>query len=460
MVDSEVDFSKYERVIIVHAGSGGFPPFAFGVSWYHCCPEWSSVSTNDGVTVSDLVVDAELDPPSVVVHEWLHYLGGYSRGSVRVKDLYDWSLLAKGEYSGIYVGRWDLMGGQWGDDPHGISSWTKIQLGWLLPSQVATVKLGQAAELKVDPLELPSTGIQAISIPLEPWNPVVYYLVEVRQEIGYDAKLPDSGVLVTLCDEHRSGEGPVRVQDANPRTSTLDDATFDLRVGKEPGFFDKKNDISIVITAKSGLSYTIFVGSVSQGEAVLQGAQKALDAIVAMDNANASIRTALLVGRTEDIENARSLLLNASRAFEKRDFDTALALAQQAKETADSATYPQSYYETKDMLARAGDLESRASSSSFLNSEAQALARQALSAHDSAKGAFARNDFNAARDYAQTAATLFEKAFSVEQTYTETLEAQEMQSRVLNYVLVGTVSAVLVGTAAIYVLRKKTRKLP
>lgn len=278
MVDGEVDFSQYKRVIIVHAGSGGFPPYAFGVSWYFCCSPEDSVTTNDGVTLNELVVDAELDPPSVVVHEWLHHLGGRDRYGSRVKDLYDWNLLSKGEYAPIYVGMWDLMSGQWGNEPQGLLSWTKLQLGWLSPSRVADVKPGEAVTLKVDPLELPSIGIQAISIPLSDGR---YYLVEVRQKIGYDAMLPDFGALVTLCDDRiPSAEGPVRVQDANPNTATLDDATLDLSIGKQAGFFDRKNDVSIVVTGKSGLSYTVFAGPTSQGEVALAQSQKALNETV------------------------------------------------------------------------------------------------------------------------------------------------------------------------------------
>lgn len=451
--DAEVDFSQYKRVIIVHAGSGGFPPYEMGVSWYHCCPEWSSVRTNDGVTINDLVVDAEVDPPSVVVHEWLHYLGGYENQAYSVKDLYDWDLLARGEYAGIYVGKWDLMSGQWWDEPQGIGSWTKLRLGWLPASHVAKVKPSQAVTLQIDALEVPSTGIQAVSMALPNGK---YYLAEVREKIGYDSKLPDNGMLLTLCDDRvPSGKGPVKVQDADPSTSTLDDATFDLRAGKQLGFFDEKNDVSIVVTGKSGLSYTIFVGPVSEGAAVQKRSEKSLAATVAIQNANSSIRTAQLVGRTEGLENARSLLLNASDALQRENFDTALALAQKSREAADSATYPEVWYEAKELFSKAGDLSSRASASSFTSAEAQAIVRQASSAYDSAREAFVRNDFDAARDYAQTAVTLFERAFSVEQDYREVLQAQQRQT--FNYTVIGAILVVILGVLAAYAIRKRAR---
>ena len=70
--------------------------------------------------------------------------------------------------------------------------------------------------------------------------------------------------------------------------------------------------------------------------------EKALAATVAINNANASIQAALLVGRSKGIENAKALLLNASLAFEKGDYDLAIMFAEQAKEAADLATYPES----------------------------------------------------------------------------------------------------------------------
>jgi len=451
LADPEVDFRDYQRIVIVHSGSGGSRSMDFGMSFYW----WPlSISTNDGTTVTDLIVLGEYEAFSVVCHEFLHFLGGYAGGRPAVPDLYDMDSLERNQFAGIYVGSWDLMSIQIAEQPQGLLAWTKLRLRWLPRSQVTSVGLGESATLKIDALEVTSSGLKAISIPLPSGK---YYLVEVRQKMGYDAKLPDSGVLVALCDDRvQSGEGPVRVQDANPNTSTLDDAAFDLRSGKAIGFFDKSNNVAVVITGKSGLSYSIFVGTASQGESALVRSERLLAATVAMDAANASIRTALILEKTEGIDNAKSLLSDASDAFQKGDYDTALTLAEKAKVAADSATYPRDYYEAKDLLLKATDLRSRASTSNFTSPEAQSLIQRAESAYSLAEAAFLENDYAAATHHAQTAILLFEEALSVEQNYPASLEAQQRQA--FNYALIGVVSGITLAVLAIYTARKRTKK--
>jgi hypothetical protein len=61
----------------------------------------------------------------------------------------------------------------------------------------------------------------------------------------------------------------------------------------------------------------------------------------AMDKANASIRTASTEGRTVGIDKARLLLSNASEAFAKQDYDSAITLSKEAQQSADLASRPQ-----------------------------------------------------------------------------------------------------------------------
>jgi hypothetical protein len=76
----------------------------------------------------------------------------------------------------------------------------------------------------LDPEE--ETGpILAIRIML---NNGTYYLVEDRQQIGYDSSLPGSGILILFCnDSEPSGYGPARVVSAHP-PSLGADAAFNL----------------------------------------------------------------------------------------------------------------------------------------------------------------------------------------------------------------------------------------
>jgi hypothetical protein len=175
-----------------------------------------------------------------------------------------------------------------------------------------------------------------------------------------------------------------------------------------------------------------------------------------IESANASIQAASVEGRVEGLERARSLLLNASNAFEKGDYDGALGFAEEAKETADSATHPQAYYEARDLILKALDLESRASASQLKSPEAQQLVQRAKSAYTLASAAFVNDDYAAATHHAQTAILLFEEALSVEQNYPASLEAQQRQA--FNYALIGVVSGITLAVLAIYTARKRTKK--
>jgi M6 family metalloprotease-like protein len=328
--DSQVDFRKYDYVLVFIPGVREFISYAI----------WGrSIQTQDGVSVTRIAFLTEYHQERFVFHEFAHLLGG-------LPDQYDYDLAARESqgYStidaGIYVGEWDLMGfspTMWVTPQ--LMAFNKIKLGWITTEEIRVVSLGQSATTGINPIESKSEDIYAIRIPL---TAQVYYLVEVRARIGYDEDLPDEGVLVSLVNERReSGHGIVRVQDADPATPTLGDATFDLRVGKQAGFFDRKNDLSIVITRKVGLSYTLFLGPVSQGEAALKQAELALPAMKAIDEANGSIQKALAEGRSEGIDLAKVLLANASAAFDRGEYNQTLELAQDAADLASRAVAPQ-----------------------------------------------------------------------------------------------------------------------
>jgi hypothetical protein len=95
--------------------------------------------------------------------------------------------------------------------PPGISSWTKLRLGWADTKQVRVVKPTERTELLLGPLVDGSSEVLAIKIPL---SATTYYLVENRQPAGFDRHLPGHGA---LCgreeppESHASGEGSERL---------------------------------------------------------------------------------------------------------------------------------------------------------------------------------------------------------------------------------------------------------
>jgi hypothetical protein len=184
----------------------------------------------------------------------------------------------------------------------------------------------------------------------------------------------------------------------------------------------------------------------------------------AIDEANATIRRALDEGRTEGIDDARSLLDNASGAFHKTEYQRAADFASQAKKLAEQGAYPQNYYEAKDLLAKARDLRSSVLSANFTSADAQSLVRQGLDAYTSGERAFSSHDFTAAIAYARSAIASFDQAFAAEQSYREALEALEAQNRQgqqqqFTYVVVAAgTSIVIAAVVVIYVIRKKSTK--
>jgi len=249
--DSEIDFSQYSYLVLLHAGPGQETSGNMNDLW--SCAYLMGVwfRTRDGVSYSKAMIVPETesqgaDTVGVFAHEFAHLLG--------LPDLYDPYRRSD------YVGRWELMGkGLWNGNPPSSSpahmlAWSKIRLGWILDSQIAVVPSGIISNVTLSPIELNGTTL-AVKIPL---TDRTYYLVELRQKIGYDLALPDTGLLVTYIDGNIGGPGSVQIVDANPLTATLDDCTF------KPGrtFSDTSNKISVSILEGTGQSFRLLVNRV------------------------------------------------------------------------------------------------------------------------------------------------------------------------------------------------------
>ena len=133
--------------------------------------------------------------------------------------------------------------------PQGISSFTKIRLGWISPDQVLRVNPGSTQCAFLSPLSKKGKTL-AVKIPLKQrrsggWSH--YYLVENRQPIGYDQILPDSGILVLkVSPDVMEGSGTVKVMDADPDSPHFSHATFKLGGNNRNVFIDKKSNVAII----------------------------------------------------------------------------------------------------------------------------------------------------------------------------------------------------------------------
>jgi phospholipase C len=115
-------------------------------------------------------------------------------------------------------------------------------------------------------------------------------------------------------------------------------------------------------------------------------------------------------------------------------------------------TLGESAIQASDLITEASDLRSQVLASNFTSWEGRDMVALGLSEHDLAERAFARNDFAAAKEHAQIAIDFFEKAFSVEQTYKQD---QGRQDAISTYVVAVTVSILLIGSVAFYLVRKR-----
>jgi len=155
------------------------------VSTYAVCPELAG----GGDCYTDII-----RPMGVYAHEFGHVLG--------LPDLYDRDA-SDGNSEGL--GDWCLMAsGSWmgwaGDTPAHMSSWCKIQMGWIEP----TVVDNNANNVEIAQLV---TSPSTLKIWEDDYNWSRYFLIENRQAVGFDSELNGPGLLVYHVDENR-GYGP------------------------------------------------------------------------------------------------------------------------------------------------------------------------------------------------------------------------------------------------------------
>ena len=150
------------------------------------------------------------------------------------------------------MGPWDIMSQHFIErkqPPEGISSFTKIRLGWISQGQVLSVNPGTTKYVFLSPLSKMGEHL-VVKIPLKRrwsggWSN--FYLIENRQPIGYDQILPDSGILILKVNEDAmEGSGTVKVMDADPDSPHFSHATFRLDKDKRNSFIDKKNNVAII----------------------------------------------------------------------------------------------------------------------------------------------------------------------------------------------------------------------
>lgn len=181
-----------DQVFVLYAGEGEASSDDENTIWPHewdlADSDYGSTLSVDGVTINTYACGNELynnkiDGIGTICHEFTHCLG--------IPDFYDT------KYGGNYgTGDWDLMcsGSYNGNSfvPAGYTSYEKMACGWLKPTVLnadTVIKALQPLSSEADAYIIYNAG-----------NTNEYYLLENRQQKGWDAALPGSGMLIYHVD--------------------------------------------------------------------------------------------------------------------------------------------------------------------------------------------------------------------------------------------------------------------
>ncbi len=274
--DPDVDFSHYDFVTFFLAvernkyGMIGMCAFPGMLGWTDTgiLKAKSGDTINRGIAL--FTYQAHL---GTLFHDIAHVLGGVKNGRRVLPCLYDHDLQSQPSRPDprsirktfldaiIYMGYWDPMSChfiKYREPPPGVSSWTKLRLGWIEPSKIKVVKPGEREQITLGPLEKGDSATLVIKIPL---TDTTYYLIENRQPLGFDRNLPASGILIMYADdsvaECRHGRGPVHLINADPEVPYLQGAAFDF--DKNESFIDADNGVRVELLKRHGRSYELLV---------------------------------------------------------------------------------------------------------------------------------------------------------------------------------------------------------
>lgn len=276
-VNNDIDFSEYSFAAFF-LGASRNEYGMVGLCGYPGILGWKTdamLKTKSGQKVpGGIAIFTYQAHLGTLFHDVAHIIGGVKDGKRMVPCLYDHDLQAtpgdpwKAMVSAIInMGFWDPMSSHFykrQQPPPGISSWTKLRLGWINESKVRIVKSGESEEILIGPFEEVSSKTLVIRLPI---SDTIYYLIENRQAIGFDKNLPGHGILIMYVNdtinECRFGRAPVKLINAHPEVPHLMGAAFDL--GANKSFHDTTHGIHIQLLEKRNRSYLIHVDFNSKG---------------------------------------------------------------------------------------------------------------------------------------------------------------------------------------------------
>lgn len=286
--EQEVAFDRYDHVIIV-VGVSTRPGVGYGMIAYSANPgmltagvlryggaRMETIVTSGGQRFSGgIIVVAQNAHLGHVVHDLAHALGGVVGGKRPIPDLYDTVLQGKvGPLTSesfprftVFMGPWDVMSRhfvEWEQPPPGMSSFTRLRMGWIGSDQVAEVPPGESQVVTLSPLG-DGRGRLVIKVP---GRSGTHYLLENRQTLTSDPVLPASGLVILHVDESREdGDGIVRAVDANPQVADFRAAAFGDSPGQTPSA-RLPRDTAVEVLWQHGADLTVMVTTPSRAPEV------------------------------------------------------------------------------------------------------------------------------------------------------------------------------------------------
>ena len=218
-----VNFAPYDNdgngfvdaFIVVHAGPAAEVTGSPNDIWSHKWVLSGSALNADGTQIYGYLTVPEDARIGVCAHELGHLLFGFP-------DLYDT------DYSSAGIGNWCLMaGGSWGgggNTPVHPSAWCKANQGWANVNVIASNTAVSIQDVKTSPsvIRLWNGGAAGSE----------YFLLENRQQTGFDASMPGSGRLIWHIDETVSGNS----SEAHPKVALIQaDGQRDLELNHNRG---------------------------------------------------------------------------------------------------------------------------------------------------------------------------------------------------------------------------------
>ncbi len=264
-------------------------------------------------------VSAENANLGMFAHDYFHAIGGIYEGKRLAPCLYDYERqsdasagLPAFENHAVYMGPWDIMSQHFvrkGEPPPGLSSFTKIRLGWIDNHQAQIVRPGETSLALLSPL---SKGGQLLVVKI-PLNDGTYYLIENRQPIGFDKQLPDSGILILKVNpEAMEGFGTVEVKSA-VSSRNFTEATYKLEESKRNVFFDKRNNIAIIPLWRQNGNVGVLITIPDYSEAAIK--------------AGRAIQTLIDQPPGASDNEKETVILGAIAAFNSKNFEKSYAIA-------------------------------------------------------------------------------------------------------------------------------------